>query len=107
MATARLLGTCVLALAISGCGLSGFLYTNVTVPLDLNLDATPLVEQDDDRDVKTFQYYIRVDWGDASIGTIAKENGFEKVHYADLRTLRVLGVWTQRFVTIYGVRKPR
>jgi hypothetical protein len=38
-------------------------------------------------------------------GTIARDYGFEEVYYADLQTLRVLGVWPQRFVTIYGVRK--
>ena len=38
------------------------------------------------------------------IGSIAKENGFKEVYYADLRTLSILGVWTQRFVTIYGAR---
>ena len=54
---------------------------------------------------KQLQYqYVRVDWGDSSVGTIAKRHGFEEVYYADLRTLRVLGVWTQQFVTIYGKR---
>jgi hypothetical protein len=89
---------------LTGC-VSGAIYTNVTVPLDVNFDATPVVSDANSGNVKTIQYYVRVDWGDASIGTIAKRHGFEEVHYADLRTLSVLGVWTQQFVTIYGVRK--
>ncbi len=103
MRVARLLGAVVLALAASACAPTGLIYTNVTVPLDVNFDATQFARQDDESDVKTIQYYLRFDWGDASIGTIAKENGFETVHYADLRTLSILFVWRQQFVTIYGV----
>lgn len=97
----------VLALAAIGCGPTGLIYTNATVPLDVDFDATPVVQQDDEGDIKTIQYYLRVDWGDASIGEIAKSNGFEKIHYADLRTLSVLGFWQQRFVIIYGERPAR
>ena len=103
MRLAGLLGAGVLALAASACAPTGLIYSNITVPLDVNLDATQFHHQDDELDVKTLQYYIQVSWGDNSIGRIAKENGFETVHYADLRTLRVL-FWTQRFVTIYGVQ---
>jgi hypothetical protein len=90
---------------LTGC-LNGAIYTNVTVPLDVNFDATPVVSDDDSGNIKTLRvYYVQADWGDASIGAIAKDHGFKEVHYADLRTLSVLGVWTQRFVTIYGVRQ--
>ncbi len=107
MRVARLLGAVVLALAASACAPTGLIYTNVTVPLDVNFDATQFARQDDESDVKTIQYNLRFDCGDASIGTIAKENGFETVQYADLRTLSVLGLWNQQFVTIYGVRAAR
>jgi hypothetical protein len=82
--------------------LTGCIYTHVTVPLDANFDRTPVVQREADGSVNTFQYYIRVDWGDAGIGKIGKEHGFKKVHYADLEILRILGIWTQRSVHIYG-----
>ena len=88
---------------LPGCGI-GFLYTHITTPLDLDLNSTPVVRDSADSDVKTFQYYIRIDWGSNAIGEIAKEHGFETVYYADLETLRVLGVWTQQYVHVYGTR---
>ena len=96
-----------LALAASGCAPIGLIYTNTTVPFDVNFDSTPVVQQDDEGDIKSIQYYVRVQWGDASIGEIAKRNGFQKVHYADLRTLSVFLFWQQQFVTIYGERPAR
>ena len=104
MRLARLLGTGLLALACSACAPTGFIYSNVTVPLDVNFDATQFHRPDDELDVKRIWYYFQIDWGDNSIGTIAKENGFETVHYADLRTMRILIFWRQQFVTIYGVQ---
>ena len=40
---------------------------------------------------KTFQYYVRVDWGHMGIGDVAKQHGFSRIHYADLETLSVGG----------------
>lgn len=78
------------------------LFTHVVVPLDPNFDRT-VVQADSARDdTKRFQYRIRVEWGSQAIGEIARENDIRTVHYADLETLSVLGVWTQRWVTIYG-----
>jgi hypothetical protein len=71
----------------------------------VNLDETRVVQPRGHGDVKTLQYYVRVDWGDATIGKIAEDYGLEEVHYADLRTLSVLFFWQQRFVTVYGVRR--
>jgi hypothetical protein len=99
----RLLALLVLANATLGC-VSGAIYSHVTVPLDVNLDQTP-VHQDYGRDSwNTFQYYVRVDWGSAGIGDIAREYGFTRVHYADVETLSVLGLWTQRWARVYGER---
>ena len=41
-------------------------------------------------------------WDTNGIGEIGKENGLEEVYYADLETLSVLGIWTQRWVHVYG-----
>jgi hypothetical protein len=84
-----------------GCA-TGAIYTHTTVPLDTNFDRTPVFQKEADDSVNTLQYYIRVDWGNAAIGKIAKDHGFQRVYYADLETLSVLGFWTQQFVHIYG-----
>jgi hypothetical protein len=84
--------------------MSGAIYSHVTVPLDVNLDRTPVYGEHARESWNTFQYYVRVDWGSAGIGDIAKEHGFDRVHYADLETLSVLGLWTQRWARVYGER---
>lgn len=85
----------------AGCGY-GFVYTHVTEPLDADFDRTPVQTGSADDSVKSFRYYVQVDWGQGAIGAIAKEHGLERVYYADLETIRVLNVWTQRFVVVYG-----
>jgi hypothetical protein len=87
----------------TGC-VNGLIYTHVTRPLDLNFHQTE-VHQEQSRDSwNTFQYYLRVDWGSAGLGDIAKKNGFTKIHYADLETLSILGIWTQSYAHVYGER---
>jgi len=88
---------------LPGC-LSGVIYSHVTVPLDVDLDRTP-VHAESERDfnaLNSFQYYIRVDWGSDGIGDIAKKNGFTRIDYADLETLTVLWVWSQQWARVYG-----
>ena len=92
------------AIISSACAPTGLIYTNITVPLDVDFDATPMAELEHDQDIKTAQYYVRVVWGDASVGTIARRYGFREVHYADLQTLRVLGLWSQQAAIIYGTK---
>lgn len=90
-------------LGSTGC-LSGGLYTHITVPLDVNLDQTPVHPNEAKDSWNSFNYYIRVDWGSYGIGDIAKRHGLKRVHYADLETLIVLGVWQQRWAHVYGER---
>ena len=88
---------------VSGC--IGIVYTHITEPLTLDMIETPVVRETSRGDVKTIQYYVQVKWDKNGIGQIATEYGFEQVHYADIETLRVLGIWTQQWVHIYGTRK--
>jgi hypothetical protein len=86
----------------TGC-LGGLVYTHTTTPLDVNFNRTPVVQREaDDSFNRLWFYYFWVDWGDGAIGKIAKEHGMKKVHYADLETLRILGIFTQYSVHIYG-----
>ncbi|NOT32299.1 MAG: hypothetical protein HOP15_17775 [Planctomycetes bacterium] len=90
---------------VSGCaGPQGFVYTHTTQPLTTDFHQTPVVGDEAAGDVKEIQYYVRVLWSTNGIGAIAKANGFDKVHYADLETLSVLGIWTQQWVHVYGTR---
>ncbi len=88
----------------AGCTPRGYIYTHITEPLDINMSES--VNQDMRRaggNVKHFTYNIvRVRWGSRGIGDVAKSAGIEKVYYADLETLSVLGVWNQYFVHVYG-----
>jgi hypothetical protein len=94
-----------LAPALSGClGPVGLVYTHTIEPLDSDYHRTPVVKNQGAGDVKELSYYVRVLWSANGIGAIAKENGFSEVYYADLETLRVLGIWTQQWVHVYGSR---
>ena len=89
---------------LSGC--IGLIYTHVTEPLTPDLmAAAPVVSESSRGDVKTIQYYVQVQWDKNGIGQIAKKYGFDEIYYADLETLRVLGIWTQQWVHVYGSRK--
>lgn len=85
---------------------TGALYTHTVEPLTLNLEVTPVMADSGKGAVKRFQYYVDVEWDRNGIGAIAREHGFETVHYADLETFAILGIWRQRRVHVYGTRRP-
>lgn len=90
---------------LSSC-VAGSIYTHTVEPLTTNFHNTPVVDDAaGEGDVKQIDYYVRVSWSANAIGEIAKANGFDEVHYADLETLSVLGLWTQRWAHVYGTRK--
>ena len=99
--------TLIAALGVlSSCG-AGRVFQNTVLPLDLNLDETPVVsryDNHDQADVKIFRYYVEFDWDSNAIGEIANKAGFREIYYADLETLSILGIWTQQIVHVYGVR---
>ena len=88
-------------LAPVGCT-QGLLYTHVITPLDTRFDQTPVQDRYVRDDTKRFQYRIRVEWGDEGIGKIARRHGLTKIYYADLERRSFLGIWTQRWVRVYG-----
>lgn len=95
------------ALLSTGC-FSGAVYTHVTTPLDVNLDRTPFHRGERDDSWKTLRiplgsgFFIQIDWGSDGIADAARARGMEKVYYADLETIQVLGVWRQRWAVVYG-----
>jgi hypothetical protein len=98
----------VLALCLStstGC-VAGFIYHHVTVPLDTNFDATPVHPGDRGRSQKrvVIPYPVRMhfDWGSSAIGDGMREAGITRAYYADMETRSFMGVWTERWVHVYG-----
>lgn len=91
----------VLCALASACA-RGVVYTHITEPLVTNFQETPVGSRGESSDVRSFRYYVEVDWNENAIGQIAKDNGLEEVYYADLETLSVLGIWTQRWVNVVG-----
>ena len=96
-----------LALGLSACvGPIGLVYTHTFEPLTTNFNRTTAVSEHAAGDTKQIDYYVRVLWSGNGIGEIGKQYGFDEVYYADLETLRVLGIWTQEWAHVYGTRKP-
>lgn len=109
IARALLLSAALLAAgASSACTLPyGFIFTDVVEPLDVNLSQEPFDERKGHLpgrgDLKRFRYYhVEVGWGENGIGSIAQSLGWERVHYADQRTVVVLWYWWQTYVDLYG-----
>ncbi len=91
----------------TGC-LNGLVYTHVTVPLDVNLERTPVYGGAKSDSWNTLRIplpgflFVQADWGSSAIADAARTRGLQHVYYADLEILRVLGVWTQRWAVVYG-----
>ena len=106
IATRRLLAraTCALLLLCSGSACTtGAIYTRITVPLDLDSDATVYHRHDEAESADSLNLNVlRVVWGGNGLAQTAREHGFESIAYADLEILQVLGVWRQEFAIIYG-----
>lgn len=77
-------------------------YSHTTEPLDTNMNRTPVGERTEKGGIKHLEYNIGVTWDSNAIGEIAKENGIEKIFFADVENICFLGLWRQRIVHIYG-----
>ena len=91
--------------ASTGC-LGGALFTWVTVPLDRDFDATPSSPggrgTSQKRVVIPYPVRIQFDWGSTAIADGMRKAGITKAHYADVETRSFMGVWTQRWIHVYG-----
>lgn len=95
----------ILALvALAGCRApTGAIFTHTITPLTTDLRATPVVQTSGRGDVRQIDYSsVRVAWSSNGLGEIARTAGFSEIYYADLETLSVLGIWTQRWARVYG-----
>ncbi len=94
--------SCTLLTLQSSC-VSGWVFHRVVEPLDTNFNETPVGGDAKRGSTKrvTVQY-VDVQWDSNGIGEIGKEHGLEEVYFADVETLRILGIWRQRWVHVYG-----
>ena len=88
-------------IALAGCT-PGFVYTHNIEPLVIDFHKTPTGHEEGRGDTKHFSYYVDVQWDKNGIGEIVRGNDMEEIYYADLETLSIMGVWTQRWVHVYG-----
>jgi hypothetical protein len=80
----------------------GLAYRHTTEPLTTNFRATPIVSRGELGNIKHFRYRLEAMWDSNAIGDVARARGLKRIHYADLETLSLLGVWNQYYVHVYG-----
>jgi hypothetical protein len=100
-----------LFVGLTGCAtgpLVGLVYTNVKLPLTLDLKATPvpLRPPDSDRIIEIKEpftglgMYARVSAN--AIGEIARKHGVATLYFADQEVFSILGIWKTNRVFLYG-----
>ena len=106
MATSILRSAAIVCLlSLGGCGL---LYTDVTVPLVVNMHNTPNVDTSKQTELSQEKvmepfFGIQVEVDSIAIGDAAKKTGLHEVYYADLRTVSVLfGIYVKRTIIVTG-----
>lgn len=93
-----------LSLLLAGCGM-GIVYTHTVQPLTLDMHKTPVAATEKEGDIKHLVLLspaLSVAWDSNAIGDIARKNGLKEIFFADLETLKVLGLWNQYTVHVYG-----
>ncbi len=92
----------VVVLVLSGCG-AGALYTHTYQPVTLDMNHTGTSSTAAEGDIKHIQFNIvSVAWGSAAIGDVAKKQGMKELYFADLETFKILGIWNQYTIHVYG-----
>ena len=86
----------------------GLLYTNVVVPLDVNMNETPIGKRKGRSELTRVvepltgaQVSVEID--SIAIADAARKAGLTKVYYADIQIKEILfGIFQQRTVLVYG-----
>lgn len=96
---------------VAGCGGPGFLYTDITEPLTIDMDGTRRApdsatgRQREIRDPLTGGG-IRAEWAGYAPGQTARDGGLQAVNYADVRRQSVFGgIWRTTTALVYGTRQ--
>jgi hypothetical protein len=108
---ARVMLAMVMMVGLCSCGtgpLVGLVYTNVKLPLTLDLKSTPVPEHPPVSDriieikepVSGLGMYARV--SSNALGDIARQNGVDPLYFADQEVFSILGIWKTQRVFLYG-----
>jgi hypothetical protein len=99
-----LLGACL----VTGCSTPGLLYTNITLPLTVDMNRTQRAVDS----TATIQRIIRepltgagirAEWSNKAPGDSARIGGLDEVSYADVHSNSVLaGIWQSTTILVYG-----
>jgi hypothetical protein len=100
-------GGCLVPLGAGPGSLRGLVFTLHTTPLTEDLDddtAVVVHKSSDTRQVREpfTGAGLSAVWHTNALGDIAKEHGLTQLDYADVETLSVLGIWTQKTVHLHG-----
>jgi hypothetical protein len=85
----------------------GLIYSDVTMPFDLNLNATPIGSKTASMDVNMVKYPVneslQIDWASNAYGDIMTKYKIQKGYFADKRSLSILlGIFGQETVIVSG-----
>jgi hypothetical protein len=100
-------GLAVMLLFLSGC-VSGFIYSNVTLPLSTDMNETPrgkifCTVSSKHLEEPVTGIDLSLEWDSRAIGDAARKAGMESLYYADIKTISVLGgLWKQQTVRVWG-----
>jgi hypothetical protein len=108
----------IMVVILSGCGSvgnlytftgAGILYTHTVEPLSHHYTPIQVAKAENDSLGGTTELefrYVAVIWGKNGIGEVAKQAGFQTIHYADIERKSILfGIWSRNIVHIYGTVK--
>ena len=102
---ALLLGACF----ITACSTPGLLYTNITLPLTLDMNDTQRAPDSAgaiQRIIREPIAGIRAEWSNDAPGDSARIGGLGQVSYADVRSNSLLGgLWGSTTILVYGDRE--
>jgi hypothetical protein len=96
---------------IAGCSTPGLLYTDITLPLTLDMSSTQRAPDSTAAIQRIIREPltgagIRAEWSDDAPGNRARIGGLDRVSYADVRSNSVLGgIWGSTTVLVYGDRQ--
>ena len=85
----------------------GLLYSDMTLPYDLNMNATPIGSKAQSLEINIVKYPIneslQIDWASNAVGDIMRKYGMKKAYFADKRSFSLLlGLFGQETVIVSG-----
>ena len=81
--------------------LSGCVYANIKIPLDIDLNETELGSKVGESESYSVLFGL-VAWGDSGTQAAAADGNITILRHADAKLFNVLGVYTRATTVVYG-----